>query len=218
MKNQADARRTFRELKVGELVMVNSRYLTMRKPATSKKFCPLFVGPYRVLERVGASAYRVDLPVSCKAHNVLHVSKLWKYYPADRTAKVPEPVYIEDLEAFEVQRILNKRVTKKTVHYLVQWKNQDCSHNTWEPVGNLGMCSELVKEYERRKPNGGHNAASCYMLVTSTVRLPDPRGRAEDGFPRQACVVLASEASTSGRESRMTSSAELKATLYVMSA
>ena len=130
MKNQADARRTFRELKVGELVMVNSRYFTMRKPATGKKFCLLFVGPYRVVERIGASAHRVDLPVSCKAHNVLHVSKLWKYYPSDRTAKVPEPVYIEDLEAFEAQRILNKRVTKKTVHYLVQWKNQDCSHNT----------------------------------------------------------------------------------------
>ena len=39
-----------------------------------------FVGPFKILERVGHVAYRVALPPSMsKVHNVFHVSTLRKY-------------------------------------------------------------------------------------------------------------------------------------------
>ena len=36
------------------------------------------VGPYRVLEKVRANAYRIELPASIKVYNVLNASKLRK--------------------------------------------------------------------------------------------------------------------------------------------
>ena len=35
-------------------------------------------GPYRVLEKVGTNAYRIDLPASIKVYNVINASKLRK--------------------------------------------------------------------------------------------------------------------------------------------
>ena len=44
------------------------------------KLSPQFVGPFKILERVGTLAYKVVLPPSLsKIHNVFHISTLRKY-------------------------------------------------------------------------------------------------------------------------------------------
>ena len=41
-------------------------------------------------------------------------------------------------EEYEVEKVLDKRVKKGQVEYLVKWKNyDDPDDNTWEPIGNL---------------------------------------------------------------------------------
>merc|ERR1711994_254070 len=49
--------------------------------------------------------------------------------------------------------IINKRVWKGKIEYLVKWKGWDNpDDNTWEPVANL-ECKELMEEYERNHPD-----------------------------------------------------------------
>ena len=44
------------------------------------KLSPLFIGPFKILERVGDLAYRLALPPNISSvHNVFHVSMLRKY-------------------------------------------------------------------------------------------------------------------------------------------
>ena len=46
------------------------------------KLSPRFIGPFEILERVGAVAYRIALqPNLATVHNVFHVSMLRKYTP-----------------------------------------------------------------------------------------------------------------------------------------
>ena len=54
------------------------------------KQSPRFIGPFEVLERVGAIAYRLALPPSLSGvHEVFHVSILRKY--------TPDPAHVVDL-------------------------------------------------------------------------------------------------------------------------
>ena len=53
------------------------------------KLSSMFIGPFEVLERVGAVAYRLALPPSLSGvHEVFHVSMLWKY--------TPDPAHVVD--------------------------------------------------------------------------------------------------------------------------
>ena len=50
---------------------------------------PRYIGPFRILERVGAVAYRLALlPSLSGVHEVFHVSMLWKY--------TPDPTHVVD--------------------------------------------------------------------------------------------------------------------------
>ena len=56
---------------------------------------------------------------------------------------------VEQEEEYEVESILNKRIKKGKIEYLVKWKGWDLpEHNTWETVENLENSTELISEYE----------------------------------------------------------------------
>jgi len=62
-------------------------------------------------------------------------------------------------EEYEVQSIIEKRLRKGKVEYLVKWKGwDDPADNTWEPVANL-ECPEIIEAYEKKlggdKSSGG---------------------------------------------------------------
>ena len=55
----------------------------------------------------------------------------------------------DDDEEYEVEEILNKRIKKGQIEYLVKWKGWDLpEHNTWEHRDNLEHSKEVITEYE----------------------------------------------------------------------
>ena len=59
------------------------------------KLSPRFIGPFEILERVGAVAYRLALPPSMSGvHEVFPVSMLWRY--------TPDPSHVVDWGQIEV--------------------------------------------------------------------------------------------------------------------
>ena len=72
MARSADRHRRDMELQEGQQVWLSTKHLPLK--SASRKLSALWAGPYRVTGRVGAVAYRLELPVDWKIHNVFHVS------------------------------------------------------------------------------------------------------------------------------------------------
>ena len=53
-------------------------------------------------------------------------------------------------EEYEVEKVLDKRVKKGQVEYLVKWKNyDDPDDNTWEPADNLKEAKTAIDKFEK---------------------------------------------------------------------
>ncbi|XP_058769024.1 uncharacterized protein LOC131642875 [Vicia villosa] len=80
-KSYHDKRRKDLEFDEGDHVFLRVNPVTgVGRALKSKKLNPKFIGPYQILQRVGAVAYRVALqPELSNLHDVFHVSQLRKY-------------------------------------------------------------------------------------------------------------------------------------------
>ena len=60
-----------------------------------EKLSPRYIGPFKILERIGIVAYRLALPPSMSGvHEVFHVSMLWRY--------TPDPAHVVDWGHIEI--------------------------------------------------------------------------------------------------------------------
>jgi len=149
-----DAKHKRVEYRVGDKVWLLSPYIRTQRP--SKKLDWKRLGPYPVLERIGTQAYRLKLPPSMKIHPVFHVSLLDRYVESDipaRTQPPPPSVIIDNEVEYEVEQILDSKLIRKRLFYLVKWKGYPVSENSWEPVSHLTNCKDLIVQFHVQYPN-----------------------------------------------------------------
>jgi hypothetical protein len=78
MKKFYDKKRAQRVFAVGNLVMLSSKNIALKQP--SRKLVDKFLGPFKVLQRVGQNAYRLKLPQRYRSISpTFHVSLLELY-------------------------------------------------------------------------------------------------------------------------------------------
>nr|GEW45813.1 putative reverse transcriptase domain-containing protein [Tanacetum cinerariifolium] len=103
------------------------------------KLNPVYVGPFKVLERVGDVAYKLDLPEELsRVHNTFHVSNLKKCH-ADEPLAVPlDGLHVDDKLHFiekpvEIMDREVKRLKKSQIPLVkVRWNSKRGLEFTWE--------------------------------------------------------------------------------------
>nr|XP_008391446.1 uncharacterized protein LOC103453662 [Malus domestica] len=139
-KSIADKHSKDREFTVGDFVFLKlSPWKGVVRFGKQGKLSHRYVGPYQIIERIGAVAYKLELPPELSLiHNVFHVSMLRKY--------VPDPSHIIQIEPLEVNpdasyveepvAILDRpdKVLRNKVIPLVKvlWRNHAVEEATWE--------------------------------------------------------------------------------------
>ena len=84
---------------------------------TNKKLERQFVGPFKVTERIGRLAYRLDLPPAWKIHNVISIAHLEPASTNDLYNR-PRPTHPPSITVdgadnhYEIERLLRKRVSR----------------------------------------------------------------------------------------------------------
>ena len=139
-KTYADKRRRPLQFEVGDHVYLKvSPMRGVHQFVAHGKLAPRYVGPYKVLERCGPVAYRLQLPKILSAvHNVFHVSQLKKCLRVLDEAMEIEGLPLQlDLSYIEhpVKTLDEKeRVTRNNMvkFYKVQWQNHSEDEATWE--------------------------------------------------------------------------------------
>ncbi|KAK6121577.1 hypothetical protein DH2020_044681 [Rehmannia glutinosa] len=140
-KSYADKRKNDLEFEVGDEVFLG---LSPRKglinPKKGGKLSPRYVGPYKILQRIGKLAYRLELPAPYAGmHDVFHVSRLKKYQP-DPKHIITEllPPLMENLSYTERPiRIIDQQIRqlrKREIPMVkVVWQNHNRDEDaTWE--------------------------------------------------------------------------------------
>jgi hypothetical protein len=144
MKLFADKKRTERIFNLGDWVYLRLQPYRQNSVAMRKnlKLSPRFFGPYKILQRIGEVAYRLDLPPSAQIHPVFHVSCL-KLKIGQHVTVLPTlpPVDGHGELKLEPESLLSRRMVKRhgraVTEVLVRWKGALEEDDSWELLRDL---------------------------------------------------------------------------------
>lgn len=140
--------------KVGDQVMLKGKEVKVK--GSDHKFAAKNYGPYSITHQFGPVTFKLKLPPASQAHPVFHASKLILYHKdaiGDCNPNRPEPVLVNGYQEYKVERILDSKLYRRRVKYLVKWLGYDDSENTWEPPHHLKGFEDELRDFHRENPD-----------------------------------------------------------------
>ncbi|KZV44098.1 hypothetical protein F511_10769 [Dorcoceras hygrometricum] len=104
-----------------------------------QKLAPRYYGPFEVIQKVGAVAYKVQLPPGSKVHPVFHVSCLKRAVGHKGVSQYLPRSFEQDLSTeFIPEQVVAERSKlvngERGQQVLIHWKNRPREEDTWEEI------------------------------------------------------------------------------------
>jgi hypothetical protein len=143
MVHYANKNRSERELAIGDMAYLKVQPYMHSSLSIHRciKLHSKFYGPFRVLQRVGNTAYKLLLPEGCQLHPTFHISQLKKHVGP---MAIPTPTLplvdnqgniMTGPEAILDRKLIPRKqgdISVPVVQWLVKWLNLPTEAATWE--------------------------------------------------------------------------------------
>ncbi|XLT53274.1 hypothetical protein HN873_045878 [Arachis hypogaea] len=141
IRQSANKKRRDVSFEVGDFVYLKLQPYRMKSLAarSNQKLGARFYGPFEVLERIGAVAYRLKLPDTARIHPVFHISQLKKSVgPSLHPQPLPVALTEEGELLVEPEQAIDSRYNNQgDLEVLIKWKELPDFENTWESAATL---------------------------------------------------------------------------------
>ncbi|GJZ88014.1 putative reverse transcriptase domain-containing protein [Tanacetum coccineum] len=181
-KSYADKRRKPLEFSVGDYVLLKvSPWKGVVRFGKKGKLAPRFVGPFKIIEKVGPVSYMLDLPEELDGvHDTFHVSNLKKCL-ADPTLQVPlDEIRVDDKLNFEeepveiLEREFKKLKRSRISIVKVWWNSKPGPEFTWEREDQMKLkYFAFGRQLEEIHVTWAHLEKKRTRLRTNTKTLED---------------------------------------------
>jgi hypothetical protein len=135
-----DRHRQHKTFKVGDNVLVTTKNLRQLRP--SPKLADRYVGPFKIIERVNDSAYRLQLPEGSGIHNTFNVDKLREYHGTesgvDATNESPPFQHVIRVPT----AITDRRIVDDQQQWCVTWEDGE---KTWQTDESMSGYDEWAR-------------------------------------------------------------------------
>jgi hypothetical protein len=137
--------------KTENLIMLFIKNIKLKN--SSQKFSHKFIKSFRIVETMNKQVYRLIL-FFYRIHDVFHVFYLKSYKRRKDDSIISEYFSFElldDDEINEIRKILQKKINKRIIYYLIKWKNWSEKYNEWIAEKNMNALDLLQKFDEQTK-------------------------------------------------------------------
>ena len=138
MKQNADKHRVERSFEVGDEVYLKLQPYRQSPIALRRnlKLSSKYYGPFKILQKIGPAAYKLELPAEALIHPVFHVSMLKRTAKGVSVTGTLPQVTDDGTVKVAPQAILDRRMIKRgnsaVTQVLVHWVNMSPAEATWE--------------------------------------------------------------------------------------
>ncbi|XP_049343827.1 uncharacterized protein LOC125808122 [Solanum verrucosum] len=156
-KSYAEVRRRGLEFSIRDWVFLKvSPMKGVMRFGKKGKLSPRYIGPYKIIRRIGQVAYQLELPQELSAvHLVFHVSMLRKcvsdlsYITLIEDVQVTGDLTYEEVPIAILDRQVKKLRNKEMASVKVLWRNQQVEEVMWE--GKEAMKSKYPYLFEPKE-------------------------------------------------------------------
>ena len=143
------------DYKVGDRVWLEATHIKSDRP--TKKLDDKHYGPFTILSKHGESAYKLQLPATWKSvYPIFNECVLTPYSPPQFPSQIrpppPPPDLVAGVEEQEVEEIVDSRLRRGHLEYLVQWKGFPREEREWKTSAELTHAKEAVADFHRLHP------------------------------------------------------------------
>src|SRR3978361_761308 len=143
------------EYQISDKVYLNASDIKTTRP--SQKLSHRYLGPFKIIGKPGLHTYKLELPLGMRRiHPVFNVVKLLHAppdpIPGRKTDPPPPPELVDGEEHYEIEKVLDSRLFRNRLEYLVKWKGYGYEENSWVAERDMAA-KDLVSQFHLRHPN-----------------------------------------------------------------